>query len=529
MTAAATLNAETDTALLERLSDIVSPAGVITGDGVEWYATDVYHARAMPMAVVKPASVDELRAVVRAATGAGVAIVARGGGASYTDGYLPTTPKSIMIDLGGLNRILEINRRDMYVTVEPGVTWAELSDTLAKQGLRCQFRGPFSGLVATVGGSLSQNTNGHGSNQFGTSAESVLAFEVVIASGELLKTGQAGSAQGAPFFRHFGPDLTGLFTGDCGALGIKTAITMRLARQRPAFACVSFALQDFASLHGLMSETASERIEEKSFGLDLALSQGQIGRQTPDNMIKIAAAVMESASSVPAGLASLARIAAAGTRVLAKAPYAAHYIVEGLAPAETKVKIAAIRTIAAKYGSEMPNSVPTIVNGMPFAPLHNALGPKGERWVPIHGMFAHSKVAGFHEALTRYMAGKAEDMKRHKAYAGFMFSTIGATAFLYEPAFYWEDERTPFHTHMMEPAYLASLPVYPPNPEGAALVGQMKTEVAALMHEHGAAHLQIGKFYPYLDGRNGPSVDLLRSLKAALDPHNLMNPGALGL
>ena len=85
----------------------------------EFYAMDVYNAREVPMAVVQPGSVEDVQAVARIASAAGVAMVPRGGGASYTDGYLPTTARSVIIDTGRLNRILEVNAEDMYVTVEP--------------------------------------------------------------------------------------------------------------------------------------------------------------------------------------------------------------------------------------------------------------------------------------------------------------------------------------------------------------------------------------------------------------------------
>ena len=65
--------------------------------------------------------------------------------------------------------------------------------------------------------------------------------------------------------------------------------------------------------------------------------------------------------------------------------------------------------------------------------------------------------------------------------------------------------------------------------EATALVAQLKHDVIDLMVAHGAAHLQIGKTYPYLQGRNAASVALLRAIKAELDPHDILNPGALGL
>lgn len=515
--------------LLEQLAAIVSPDGLITGDEVAFFATDVFRALAMPLAVVRPASVEQLRAAVVAATRLGVAVVTRGGGASYTDAYLPTVARSILLDTGGLNRIVEINARDMTVTVEPGVTWAALSDALAGQGLRTQFRGPFSGLVATVGGAISQGANGHGSNTFGVSAESVLGFDVVTASGEILRTGQSAPGAAGPFFRYYGPDLTGLFTADCGALGVKVAITLRLTRVRPVFDCISFAVPDFPALRNLMSEAAAHRLDEKSFGLDLALSQGQIGRQDAGSAMKIAASVISNANGLISGLTSLARIGLAGTGVLRGSPYAAHYIVEGVSRGETRAKIALLRQIGLRFASEIPNSVPTIVHGMPFAPLHNALGPKGERWVPLHGIFAHSNVLAFHEALTQYLAARAEEMKQRMVHAGAMFSAIGPTALLYEPALYWEDEQSVFHHRMMDRDYLEQLPKYTPNPGGAALVTELRSDMADLMHRFGAAHFQIGKFYPYLDDLNGPSIALLRAIKNELDPDNLMNPGALGL
>ena len=110
--------------LLSDLAAIVGQANVLTGDADRsFYAMDVYNQLELPLAVVQPATVDELQKAVRAITSSGVAVVPRGGGASYTDGYLPTTSNSVLVDTTRLNRIVEINATDMYVTVEPGVTW----------------------------------------------------------------------------------------------------------------------------------------------------------------------------------------------------------------------------------------------------------------------------------------------------------------------------------------------------------------------------------------------------------------------
>ena len=82
---------------------------------------------------------------------------------------------------------------------------------------------------------------------------------------------------------------------------------------------------------------------------------------------------------------------------------------------------------------------------------------------------------------------------------------------------------------MLDAAYQATLPKYPANPDGAALVREIRRDLMELFHRFGAGHLQVGKQYPYLRDRDPASVALLRAIKADLDPKGLINPGALGL
>jgi FAD/FMN-containing dehydrogenase len=108
----------------------------------------------------------------------------------------------------------------MYVTVEAGVTWKQLHEALAPRGLRLPFFGTFSGATATVGSGIANGALFFGTARYGTAADCALGLEVVLADGTLLHTGQAAFG-GKPFYRTYGPDLTGLFTHDSGTLGIK--------------------------------------------------------------------------------------------------------------------------------------------------------------------------------------------------------------------------------------------------------------------------------------------------------------------
>lgn len=494
-----------------------------------FYASDVYRRHATPAGVFRPATIEDLRAIVSGTAKAGLAIHTRGGGVSYTDAHLPKHTDSVVIDSSALNRIIAIDETDMTVTVEPGISWKALDDALAPRGLKVPFVGTFSGLAASVGGTLSQNANGHGSNANGISADSVVALDVLLPDGSIVRTGTTGAESAWGRFRNYGPDLAGLFLGDSGALGIKIAITLKLLRRKPAHETASFTFPDFASLHACMSAIAGMKVEEKSFGLDLALSQGQIAKQDTGTMLSVARGVWRSSPNAVAGARSLLRMAAAGRRVLASAPYAAHYIADGYSAVEARAKIDAIRKVALRHGREIANSVPTVVRAMPFQPLHNMLGPAGERWVPLHGLLPHSRVAAFHAAFTAYVESRREEMLAKGAHIGAMFSSIGAGTFLYEPALYWQDALTEYHERMMEPAYLAGLPRYPANPAGAALVEDMRTEIIGLMHVHGAGHFQVGKLYPYVRERDPGALSLLRAVKAQLDPQGLLNPGALGI
>jgi FAD/FMN-containing dehydrogenase len=507
----------------------VGAEAVLTGEAAALYSIDVYRRLDSPLAVVSPKSVDDLCAAVRTATSAGLAVFPRGGGASYTDGYLPNRRRSIVVDLGRLDQIVEINEEDAFVTVEAGVTWAALKDALDARGLRTPFFGPFSGLRATIGGSVSQNSISHGSGAHGVSAQSVLGLDIVIASGDVLRTGSAAIGA-SPFARFFGPDLAGVFTGDCGALGIKARITLPLLRRKAAFGCASFAFLSLPDLAKAMRLAAMEGLDDEHFAIDAALAQGQIARQSAGvgAVIGMAKAVLRSSPSLLGGVVQLAKMAASGAKALRSARYMLHVIVEGVSDAEVKSKLARLRQLMVG-GREIPNSIPTVVRGVPFAPFFSTLGPKGERWVPLHGVLPHSKVVPFHNALEAFYAARADEMKRLGVWTGSMFETVNSSGLLYEIAIYWPGPQTEYHRAVVPDDYLRSLPAYPDNAEVSAFVETLKTDLVALFGQFGAVHFQLGKMYPYAARLAPETLSLVRAIKAQLDPDRLMNPGALGL
>ncbi|HHQ13471.1 MAG TPA: FAD-binding oxidoreductase, partial [Chromatiales bacterium] len=255
--------------LQQRIADIVGERHLLTDtESRTFYSTDVFRqANVLAGMVVQPGTVDELQAVVRACAQSRAPMVVRGGGASYTDGYLPTKPGTVLFDMGRLTGI-DVNEQDMTVTVEPGVTWAALYDTLARRGLRTPMWGPFSGLAATVGGGMSHYAVNYGSGIYGVSAESLTCMDVILASGEILSTGSAGGEGHSPFFRFYGPDLAGLFVGDAGAFGIKARMTLRMMHKPEGFAAASFGFPDGESCLQTLIEIAPLGIVAQNFALD---------------------------------------------------------------------------------------------------------------------------------------------------------------------------------------------------------------------------------------------------------------------
>ncbi|MBN8279164.1 MAG: FAD-binding oxidoreductase [Gammaproteobacteria bacterium] len=516
--------------LLEGLAAIVGAAHVLTDEPSRtFYSTDVYRqADVLAAAVVQPGTVAELQEVMRLCARHKTPTVVRGGGASYTDAYLPVRPGTLTLDMARLTRI-DINAEDLYVTVEPGVTWAKLYEAVGARGLRTPMWGPFSGLAATVGGGMSHYAVNYGSGLYGVSAESLLGMDVILASGEMVSTGSGGGDNSLPFYRFYGPDLTGLFVGDAGAFGVKARMTLRLMHKPAGFAAASFGFPSGENCLRALMEAARLGVVAQNFGLDPRQQKTALTRMESANALQAALSVFQSAPNPLAGTLQVARMGLAGRSFLKNAVYSAHFSTEGLTTTEARLKLAAVRDVAGRYGAEVANSIPTYFNANPFMELTPILGPNGERWKPTHGVLPFSAVLTHHAGFEALLAEYRDRMQQHGVQLTRMLMFFGTNAFIYEPTFLWRDERTVYHRRVYPAALLPKVPEHPANPAGRALVKELKGRIQELCSRNGASHMQVGKDYPYLASRKPGTKALVVALKQLLDPEGLLNPGALGL
>jgi len=113
--------------LQERIQNDIDHDIVVTdASEIPVYTSDVYGRGIPPALVVRPTELQQVSSVVHIATSMGFAITQRGGGMSYTGGYLPTQANTVMLDLSALNQIVSINEEDLVITVEAGVTWQQI-------------------------------------------------------------------------------------------------------------------------------------------------------------------------------------------------------------------------------------------------------------------------------------------------------------------------------------------------------------------------------------------------------------------
>lgn len=227
--------------MIDQLSRIVGSERIFTDpthlDEISWDALSAARLHplrrpetASPLCVVLPVSAAEVRQVVLLANDEKVPIVPYGGGSGLMGGAISLQP-GIVLDLRGMDKILEIDKEARTARVQAGVVLESLEKRLNKKGL-ILGHDPWTLPVATVGGAISTNSLGYRGGKYGSMGEQVMGLEVVLPNGEILRTRSAPKSS-------TGMDLKRLFIGGEGCFGIITGATVGV-----------FPLPEKRSLHG---------------------------------------------------------------------------------------------------------------------------------------------------------------------------------------------------------------------------------------------------------------------------------------
>src|SRR3954447_4199384 len=460
------------------LAAVVGADAVRTGDAqLDAYTADTYWpaiaARAAgtalgrPDVVVVPRSEEDVAAVLRVAAAHGVPVVAWGGGSGTQGGAVPVNG-GLVVDLKGLDRIIEIDERSLTVTAQAGVNGNALEQALNARGLMLPHY-PASSEWATVGGYVAARGSGVLSTRYGKIEDLVLSLRVALAGGELIDT--------APVPRHaVGPELTQLFVGSEGTLGIITRATLEIVPLPPErrFYTLQFPNVD-AGIEAFRSTLAA--------GYRPSVIRMYDEEATARTFAPVVGEDLEGVCAVVCCEGEPAAVALEGSRTV---------------------------ELARRVGARAPD--PALAERWWdrryefYRPPHHPELPS--IWGTIDVVGTYTNILGVHEALKtavrdRY-AGRGLQLRMHFSH-WYRWGTMIYARFLIPEG---GDDAPALHDQIWEDGIKAVL------------------AAGGVMNDHHGVALKLA---PSMAAQHGPALDTLRRIKTALAPTGIMNPGKLGL
>lgn len=233
--------------VFEELCDAIGRENVF--DNIEervCYSFDATKEKSIPDLVIRPHSTEQVSSIVSIANKHNIPVCPRGAGTGLSGGSVPIKG-GIALDLKNMDRIVELNARDLTVTVEPGVVTKDLQNEAAKHRL---FYPPEPGSAgfSTIGGNVAECTGGMTGMKYGVTRDYVLALEIVLPDGSVINTGSKTLRSVA------GYDLTRFFVGSEGTLGVFTKITLKLL---PLPAKIGTVISYFKDIDSALNATDS--------------------------------------------------------------------------------------------------------------------------------------------------------------------------------------------------------------------------------------------------------------------------------
>ncbi len=232
--------------IVEKLSSIVGEEFLSTREDVLLtYSSSASMAKipVKPGVVLRPKNVEEVQEILKIANAQKLDVTVRSGGTSLQGEVIPKED-GIIIEMMRFKDI-ELFKDLRSVRVGAGVTYGELDKFLSEHGLWIPMT-PESALSCTVAGNTAVNGAGPGSSLFGCTGDLILGLEVVLPNSEVIQTGtEANPHAPGPFLRYaFGPDITGLFIGSLGSLGVITSVSIKVFKRMEHFYYQTYGFDD---------------------------------------------------------------------------------------------------------------------------------------------------------------------------------------------------------------------------------------------------------------------------------------------
>ena len=210
------------------------------------YSYDASEHSHRPSCGVWAESAEQVSEILKLANRKGIPVIPRGAGTGLSGMAVPARG-GIVLDLSHMNKILKISIEDRLAIVQPGVVYAELEKALASDGFFFP-PDPASGKVATLGGNVATNAGGVKGAKYGTTRDYVLGLQVVLPDGRIMRTGSKAMKSVS------GYDLTRLFVGSEGTLGVVTEITLKINPKPTATSTAMATFDDLADAGRAVSQ-----------------------------------------------------------------------------------------------------------------------------------------------------------------------------------------------------------------------------------------------------------------------------------